>query len=100
MARPTALLYEYVNDILERRGEYRDEHLGLIGSWSDDGRLALAGPLGEGPRGALFVFEVDDPSEVEAFVDADPYVSAGLVTAHRIEPWTLVASRPLLATGD
>ena len=55
----------------------------------------IAGALGDPPRGALFGFAVDDPARVEEFVAADPYVAAGLVTAHRIEPWTVVAHRPL-----
>ena len=30
------------------------------------------------------------PEEIEAFADGDPYVTAGLVTARRIERWNLV----------
>jgi len=95
VAQPTALLYDYVEDILERRAPHREGHLALIESWRSDGRLALAGPLGDPPSGVLIVFEVEDPSEVAEFVAADPYFEAGLVTSHRVEPWTLVANRPL-----
>lgn len=96
---PTALIYDYVDDIVERRASHREEHLALIARWSADGRLALAGPLGDPPTGALFVFEVDDPSEVESFVSGDPYFRAELVLGHLIRPWTLVAGRPLSASA-
>lgn len=84
------LLYDYVPDIVERRGEHREAHLALVRRWKDDGRLALAGALGNPPHGAAFAFRVEDPSEIDAFVDADPYVAAGLVTDRRVERWTLV----------
>lgn len=84
------LLYVYVEDILERRAPYRDEHLALVNAWKDDGRLLMAGPLGDPPMGAAFVFQVSDPAEVEEFATADPYVAAGLVRSHSLERWKLV----------
>ena len=54
----------------------------------DDERLELS--RGSPPHGALFVFRVDDPAEVEAFVGADPYVGGGIVTGHRVVPWNVV----------
>lgn len=81
------LFYEYVEDILERRGPYRDDHLARIRA---DERIAMAGALGEPPHGAAIVF-VEAPTEhVEAFAAGDPYVKAGLVTSWRVEPWKLV----------
>jgi len=38
----------------------------------------------------MFVFLVDDPAEIEAFVAEDPYVLNGIVTGHRVVPWTVV----------
>jgi uncharacterized protein YciI len=40
----------------------------------------------------VLVFRVEDPAEVEAFAEADPYVGAGLVTSRRIEPWNVVVA--------
>jgi uncharacterized protein YciI len=91
----TALAYDYVPDMLERRAPHREAHLALVDEWSDLGELAIAGALGDPPHGAFFGFAVDDPARVEEFVAADPYVAAGLVVAHRIEPWTVVSHRPL-----
>jgi uncharacterized protein len=82
------LFYEYVEDILERREPFRDEHLSGIRAAKEDGRVLQAGPLGDPPHGAAIVFA--DPAAAEAFAQADPYVINGLVTGWRVEPWTLV----------
>jgi uncharacterized protein YciI len=84
------LHYDYVDDILDKRGPHREGHLGLIEQWHGDGRILMAGAVGDPPSGGLFVLRIDDPAEIEAFVAADPYVEAGLVTDHRVEPWTVV----------
>ena len=84
------LLYEYVSDIVERREPHREGHLANARKWKDDGRLVMGGALGEPPHGAAFVFRVEDPSAVEEFVAADPYVDAGLVTTWRVVAWKVV----------
>lgn len=84
------LFYEYVEGIAERRGPYRDEHLQLIAAAKRAGRVVMAGALGDPPHGGAFVFGDVDPVEIEAFVQADPYFRAGLVTAWRIELWNVV----------
>jgi uncharacterized protein len=95
VAQPTALIYAYVDAMAERRGPYRAGHLALIERWRADGRLRMAGALGDPPSGGLLVFEVDDPGEIDEFVAADPYVEAGLVADLRIERWMVVANSPL-----
>jgi uncharacterized protein len=84
------LFYDYVPDIVERRAPHREAHLAHARRWKDDGRIVMAGALGDPPHGAAFVFRVDGPAVVEAFVEADPYVAAGLVSAWRVEPWNVV----------
>lgn len=84
------LFYEYVKDILERRGPVREAHLARIGAEREAGRLVMAGALGDPPSGAAIVFADVEPSAVEEFARGDPYVEAGLVTAWRVEPWRLV----------
>lgn len=87
-----ALFYDYVPDVLERRGPHREAHLARIAEWTGGRGLLMAGALGDPPTGALFVF-ADVPEEAVAeFAAGDPYLAAGLVTAHRIVPWTVVAS--------
>jgi len=89
-----SLSYEYVPDMLERRAPHREAHLALVREWSERGELVIAGALGDPPHGAFFGFAAE-AARVEEFVATDPYVAAGLVTAHRVEPWTVVAHRPL-----
>jgi uncharacterized protein YciI len=85
------LFYDYVENVVERRAPYRDDHIAVVGAWKADGRLISGGALGTPPTGAMLVFLVDDPEDVEAFVAEDPYVLNGIVTGHRVVPWNVVA---------
>ena len=82
------LFYDYVEDIVERRAPHRAEHLAHAGAAKDDGRILMAGAVGDPPHGALFVWTTSDG--IEEWVDADPYVKAGLVTGWRVQPWNVV----------
>lgn len=84
------LFYDYVEDIVEKRAPFRDDHLALAREWKADGRMVMAGAVGDPPHGAVFVFDVEDPAQIEDFVASDPYRRAGLVPAHRIEFWNVV----------
>ena len=84
------LFYDYVEDIAERRTPYREDHLALIREWKADGRIVMAGAVGDPPHSGLFVFDVEDPNVIYDFTDADPYGAAGLVTSRRVEHWTVV----------
>jgi uncharacterized protein YciI len=85
-----ALEYNTVENFLERRLAYRQEHLRLVGEAHERGALLLAGPLGDPPEGALLVFRAASADVVEEFARHDPYVTNGLVTGWRVRPWTLV----------
>jgi uncharacterized protein YciI len=81
------LFYDYVEDVLERRTAFRDEHLRLAREAHARGELLMAGAYPDPPHGALIVFRCEDPRVVEAFVAADPYVKNGIVTRWRIRRW-------------
>jgi uncharacterized protein YciI len=85
-----ALQYDLVDDYIERRGEFRDEHLGLARAAHERGELALAGAFTEPADQALLVWSTEDRSVVEAFAEADPYVRNGLVKAWRVRDWNVV----------
>jgi uncharacterized protein YciI len=87
MTPHTILFYEYVVDIDERRGPYREAHLAGIRAHE---RIVMAGALGDPPHGAAIVFRDTEPEAIEKFVADDPYVQAGLVTAWRTELWQVV----------
>jgi uncharacterized protein YciI len=84
------LEYTLVDDYLDRRGEFRDEHLGLARAAHERGELALAGALAEPADRAVLVWSTDDRSVVTAFAEQDPYVRNGLVTSWTVRPWTVV----------
>jgi uncharacterized protein YciI len=88
------LLYDYVEDILERRAPFREAHVARIREAHEQGVLLMAGALAEPVDGAVLVFTTDDRSVVEDFVARDPYVREGLVTTWRIRLWNVVIGRP------
>ena len=70
------LIYELVDDYLERRAALRDDHLTLARAAHERGELLLAGALADPYDRALLVFAGDGPAAAEAFAAADPYVTA------------------------
>jgi uncharacterized protein len=89
--RRQVLFYDFVaEDLLERRAPHRPEHIALVREWMADGRVLMAGALGDPPHGGALVFATDDPAEPERFAGVDPYVREGLVTGWRVEPWDVV----------
>ena len=84
------LLYDLVDDYLERRPAFRVEHLALATAARDRGEIVLAGAFADPADGAALVFKADDAGVVERFAQSDPYVQNGLVTRWRVRPWTVV----------
>lgn len=85
------LIYDYVDNVVERRTPYREKHLALVNQYVESGVLVLAGAFAEPVDGAVLVFKTDNRAQVEAFAEKDPYVRNGLVTEWRIREWTVVA---------
>ena len=84
------LLYDVVDDYVERRAPYRAEHLGLATEAFGRGALVMAGALADPPDGAVLVFSGETSADAEAFARADPYVKNGLVRDWRVREWTVV----------
>ena len=85
-----ALVYEVVDDYVERRVQFRAEHLRAAAASAGRGELLLGGALGDPVDGALLVFRAADRAAVEEFARNDPYVVNGLVTRWAVRPWTVV----------
>ena len=85
-----ALIYDLVDDYLDRRPPLRDEHLALARAAHERGELLLGGAFAEPTDHALLVWSADDEDVVRRFVDADPYVANGLVKSWHIRRWTVV----------
>ena len=84
------LFYETVDEFVDRRRPFREEHLGLAREAHRRGELILAGALRDPADRALLVFRVPDRASVERFAREDPYVSEGLVTSWEVREWAVV----------
>ena len=97
------LFYDYAPDYLERRAEFRNEHLTLAWQAQEGGELILGGALYPADRGVL-LFQCDSPEVPSRFAEADPYVRHGLVIRYEIRPWTTVvgqdATSPVRPASD
>jgi uncharacterized protein YciI len=87
------LFYEFVPDYLERRGQFRSEHLRLAWEFQSRGELILAGAYADPVDGAALLFKCDSSAVPERFVASDPYAIAGLVKSWRIREWTTVVGQ-------
>jgi uncharacterized protein YciI len=88
------LIYELVDDYLDRRAALREEHLELATAAHDRGELLLGGALADPYDRALLVFAGDARQAAEAFAAADPYVRHGLVRDWAVRQWNeVVATR-------
>lgn len=89
------LKYEYIPDVLEQRGPYREEHIALAKKFIAEGTCLSGGPTGnvgeEIPKGALFVFT--DAQAAKSYAEGDPYVANGIVTQYSIEEWNVVVEK-------
>jgi len=84
------MFYEYVDDILERRGEFRNAHLAKAWQASGRGELLLGGALANPVDGAVLLFKCDSAAVAEEFARTDPYVINGLVKRWYVREWSTV----------
>lgn len=84
------LFYDYSPDYLERRGQFRGEHLKLAWAAAERGELVLGGVLADPVDTSVLMFAGDSPDVVERFVAADPYMANGLVVSYRVRRWDTV----------
>jgi uncharacterized protein len=84
------LIYHVVDDYVERRTPYREEHLRLAREAHNRGELILGGALAEPMDKAVLVFRSPDKTIIEDFIHNDPYVLHGLVPHWEIRSWNVV----------
>ena len=94
-----ALIGEDAPDTLAQRLAARPAHLDRIRQLQAEGRLVLAGPMpaidspDPGPAGfagSLIVAEFPSLAEAQAWLDADPYVAAGVFARATARPFKKV----------
>ena len=88
-----------VEHSLEKRLSVRPQHLERLRQLQQEGRLIMAGPIpaidsdDPGPagfRGTFIVAEFDKLEDARAWVEADPYVSAGVFARVDVYPFRKV----------
>ena len=84
------LTYDLADDYLERRGEFRNEHLKLAWDAHARGEIIIAGALADPADMAVLLFQGESPAVAERFAKADPYVMHGLVTSYNVRQWNTV----------
>jgi hypothetical protein len=66
------LFYETAPDYLERRTQFRAEHLTLAWQAHARGELILGGALADPIDGAILLFQGDSPDVAARFAEVDP----------------------------
>jgi len=84
------LFYTTIENYIEKRAPYREEHLQLVQQAYNKGDMVMAGALDEPADGAVLIFKGDTPQAAKDFVQKDPYVKNGLIRNWEIRPWNVV----------
>ena len=84
------LFYDFVDNYLERRAEFRTDHLHLAWAAAGRGELLLGGALVDPVDGGVLLFKAESSAIAEAFARGDPYVTNGLVKTWKVREWTTV----------
>ena len=84
------LFYDAGPDYLDRRPQFRAEHLRHAWSAAERGEILVAGALADPVDWAVLMFRGADKSVAEDFARADPYVVNGLVARWRVREWATV----------
>lgn len=84
------LFYKTVDNYIEKRAPFREEHLLLAEEARRDGELVMAGALADPADEALLVFQGESPEVAEKFAQRDPYVRNGLISDWKVRTWTVV----------
>jgi uncharacterized protein YciI len=90
------IIGEDIPNSLERRVDARAAHLARLNELQNQGRLLLAGPFpaidnvdpgAAGFTGSLIVAEFADLAAAKIWVDADPFVIAGVYANVTVKPF-------------
>ena len=81
------LEYRYAD--LDARARVRPDHLAYTHALHKDGKVVLAGPVGDG-SGAMMVLQVGSEDEAREVMANDPYTAAGVGVDHVLRPWNVV----------
>lgn len=69
--------------------EFRPPHREYLKGLIESGKLVIAGPITDN-TGGLIVYNVEQESEVEDIIKADPFYKCGVFQTWKIRPWKIV----------
>lgn len=69
--------------VQEKMPEVRPRHREFLRKLAADGRVAVAGPLGDG-SGGITLYQADDEAHLKATIDQDPYFLEGAIAERTI----------------
>ena len=69
------------------------EHAAFMDSLANEGFVILGGPLGEGDRRFLLIFNADSAKTIEMRLAADPWTPLRLLQIAKIEPWEILLEK-------
>ena len=84
------LQYDAVDDFIDRRTPYREEHLRLVREAHARGEIVMAGALGDPPDGGLLVFTARRPRSPKSSPAAIRTSSTDSITRWGVRPWNVV----------
>lgn len=82
------LFYKTVDNYIERRAAFRDEHIRLVEAGYSNGSLVMAGAMDAPPDGAVLIFK--NENDARSFANHDPYVKNGLIIEWHVRKWNVV----------
>lgn len=82
------LFYKTVSDYIEKREQYRENHLKMIQKAYGNDELFIAGALSDPANEAVLVFK--EKEAAITFAKNDPYVINGLIKEWKVRPWNTV----------
>lgn len=80
---------EYTYGDLEARARVRPRHLEYITGLNADGKVVMAGPVGDG-AGAMVLYEAPSEDEVRRLIEEDPYTIEGVTVETSVREWNVV----------
>tara|TARA_R110000868_G_scaffold121812_3_gene323138 strand:+ start:12257 stop:12526 length:270 start_codon:yes stop_codon:yes gene_type:complete len=84
------LTYFLAEDYMQKRGGFRKDHLSLADKFYRKGVLLMGGALSRPADKAVLIFHSEGENDAKDFVNADPYVTNGLVESWELREWNVV----------
>lgn len=84
------LFYKTVDNYVEKRAPFREEHLSLAQQAYQNGSLIMGGALDDPADSAMLIFKGESSKVATEFAQNDPYVKNGLITEWQVRPWIVV----------